>query len=199
MANLLPRFYPVTEGRILIDGVPIETLKLASLRRQISWVSQTVMLFNDTIANNVAYGDKRGAPEHEVRAALEAAYLTDFIASLPQGMDTVIGDNGIRLSGGQRQRLSIARALLKNAPILILDEATSALDNESERYVQAALERLMKDQTTLIIAHRLSTVEKADRIIVLAGGSIVEQGTHAQLMAGSGLYSRLYAGGELVT
>ena len=199
MANLLPRFYPAGTGRILIDGIPIETLKLESLRRQIAWVSQTVMLFNDTIANNVAYGDKRGASQDEVRAALDAAYLTDFIASLPQGVDTVIGDNGIRLSGGQRQRLSIARALLKNAPILILDEATSALDNESERYVQAALERLMKGQTTLIVAHRLSTVEKADRIIVLAGGSIVEQGTHAQLMAGAGLYSRLYAGGELVS
>ena len=199
MANLLPRFYPVTDGRILIDGIPIETLKLSSLRRQIAWVSQTVMLFNDTIANNVAYGDRRGASEAEVRAALDAAYLTDFIASLPDGLDTVIGDNGIRLSGGQRQRLSIARALLKNAPILILDEATSALDNESERYVQAALERLMKGQTTLIIAHRLSTVEKADRIIVLAGGKIVEQGTHVELLAGAGLYSRLYAGGELVT
>jgi subfamily B ATP-binding cassette protein MsbA len=199
MANLLPRFYPVTTGRILIDGIPVETLKLASLRRQIAWVSQTVMLFNDTIANNVAYGDNRGAPEEEVRAALDAAYLTDFIASLPQGIHTVIGDNGIRLSGGQRQRLSIARALLKNAPILILDEATSALDNESERFVQAALERLMKGQTTLIIAHRLSTVEKADRIIVLAGGVIVEEGTHAQLLAGGGLYSRLYAGGELVS
>ncbi|MBA3479258.1 MAG: lipid A export permease/ATP-binding protein MsbA [Lautropia sp.] len=199
MANLLPRFYPVTAGVISIDGIPVETMRLQSLRRQIAWVSQTVMLFNDTIANNVAYGDNRGAPEAEVRAALEAAYLTDFIASLPNGINTVIGDNGIRLSGGQRQRLSIARALLKNAPILILDEATSALDNESERYVQAALERLMKGQTTLIIAHRLSTVEKADRIVVLAGGSIVEQGTHAQLMVGAGLYSRLYAGGELVT
>ena len=199
LANLLPRFYPVSDGRILLDGIPIETLRLQSLRGQIAWVSQTVMLFNDTIANNVAYGDKRGASEEEVRAALDAAYLTDFIASLPQGVHTVIGDNGIRLSGGQRQRLSIARALLKNAPILILDEATSALDNESERYVQAALERLMKGQTTLIIAHRLSTVEKADRIIVLAGGSIVEQGTHAELMSSAGLYSRLYAGGELVS
>jgi subfamily B ATP-binding cassette protein MsbA len=198
MANLLPRFYPVSAGVISIDDIPIESMRLQSLRRQVAWVSQTVMLFNDTIANNVAYGDKRGAPEAEVRAALDAAYLTDFIASLPDGIHTIIGDNGIRLSGGQRQRLSIARALLKNAPILILDEATSALDNESERYVQAALERLMKGQTTLIIAHRLSTVEKADRIIVLAGGSIVEQGTHAELMGGAGLYSRLYAGGELV-
>src|SRR5690606_1634347 len=165
---------------------------------QIAWVSQNVMLFNDTIANNVAYGDRRGAPEAEVRAALDAAYLTEFIASLPEGIETPIGDNGIRLSGGQRQRLSIARALLKNAPILILDEATSALDTESERFVQAALERLMKGQTTIIIAHRLSTVEKADRIIVLGCGRIVDQGTHAELLASQGLYSRLHAGGELV-
>ena len=197
LANLLPRFYPVTGGRILIDDLPIESLRLDSLRRQIAWVSQNVMLFNDSIANNVAYGARRGASEAEIRAALDAAYLTDFIGTLPQGIETMIGDNGIRLSGGQRQRLSIARALLKNAPILILDEATSALDNESERFVQAALERLMKGQTTLIIAHRLSTVEKADRIVVLASGRIVEEGTHAALMANAGLYSRLYAGGEL--
>ena len=150
------------------------------------------MLFNDTIANNVAYGSRRGASEADVRAALDAAYLTEFVASLPDGINTMIGDNGIRLSGGQRQRLSIARALLKNAPILVLDEATSALDNESERLVQDALTQLMPHRTTLVIAHRLSTIEHADQVLVLDHGRLVEQGTHAELLARGGLYAQLH-------
>jgi subfamily B ATP-binding cassette protein MsbA len=196
LANLIPRFHSVGEGRILLDGIPIEELTLASLRGQIAWVSQQVMLFNDTIAANVAYGAHRDASPDRIAAALRAAYLHDFVASLPDGMQTIIGDNGIRLSGGQRQRLSIARAVLKDAPVLILDEATSALDNESERWVQAALEQLMKHRTTLVIAHRLSTVIGADRILVMSDGRIVESGRHDALMASGGLYARLYSAGE---
>jgi subfamily B ATP-binding cassette protein MsbA len=196
LANLIPRFYRASSGRILLDGVPIEELTLVSLRRQIAWVSQNVMLFNDTIAANIAYGDRRDAPREAVEAALRAAYLEDFVASLPEGLQTVIGDNGIRLSGGQRQRLSIARAILKDAPILILDEATSALDNESERFVQAALDDLMHQRTTLVIAHRLSTVIGADRIVVMAAGRIVETGRHDDLLSRGGTYARLYSSGE---
>jgi ATP-binding cassette, subfamily B, bacterial MsbA len=196
LANLIPRFHSATSGRILLDGVPIEELTLASLRSQIAWVSQQVMLFNDTIAANIAYGDKRDAPGESIVAAVRAAHLQDFVGSLPEGLQTVIGDNGIRLSGGQRQRLSIARAILKDAPILILDEATSALDNESERFVQAALDGLMRGRTTLVIAHRLSTVIGADRIVVMAGGRLVESGRHDELIARGGLYARLYSSGE---
>lgn len=192
LAHLIPRFQSPSSGRILLDGIPIESLTLASLRRQVAWVSQHVMLFNDTLAANVAYGDERGASRERIEAAIRAAYLEDFVQQLPQGLDTVIGDNGIRLSGGQRQRLSIARAILKDAPVIIFDEATSALDNASERAVQAAIEALMAHRTTLVIAHRLSTVVNADRILVLSAGTIVESGRHDELLGAGGLYAQLY-------
>jgi subfamily B ATP-binding cassette protein MsbA len=198
LANLIPRFQSPNQVRILLDGVPIESLTLASLRAQIAWVSQNVMLFNDTIAANVAYGAQRDASPQRIEAAVRAAYLHDFVATLPQGLQTQIGDNGIRLSGGQRQRLSIARAILKDAPVLILDEATSALDNESERWVQAALESLMRDRTTLVIAHRLSTVIRADQIVVMQAGRIVESGRHEHLLAKDGVYAKLYGAGEVL-
>jgi subfamily B ATP-binding cassette protein MsbA len=197
LANLIPRFHSATAGCVRLDGIPVEDLTLSSLRAQIAWVSQQVMLFNDSIAANVAYGANRDASREAIEAAIRAAHLQEFVASLPEGLDTVIGDNGIRLSGGQRQRLSIARAILKDAPVLILDEATSALDNESERHVQAALEQLMRGRTTLVIAHRLSTVVGADRILVLADGRIVESGRHDDLIARAGLYARLYSAGEV--
>ncbi len=199
-ANLIPRFYHATTGRITVDGIPIEDIRLASLRAQIAMVSQDVVLFDDTVANNIAYGAGRAmhaalspdALRQAVRRAAEAAHLAHVIDDMPEGFDTMIGENGVRLSGGQRQRLAIARAVLKDAPILILDEATSALDSESERHVQAALGDLMKGRTTVVIAHRLSTIESADRIAVFEKGRIVETGTHAALLAADGIYSKLY-------
>ena len=192
LVNLVPRFYHASHGRIRIDGQDIETLTLGSLRASIAHVGQDVFLFDDTVAANIAYGGKRGASGEEVEAAARAAHALDFIHALPQGFDTMIGENGARLSGGQRQRIAIARAILKDAPILILDEATSALDSESERAVQEALETLMRGRTTLVIAHRLSTVEHADRIVVLAQGRIAEIGSHAELLAAGGLYASLH-------
>ena len=191
-ANLLPRFYQVDGGEIRVDGHALQNIKLDSLRDNIALVSQDVVLFNDTLGANIAYGSKRGATKEEIRAAAKAAHALEFIDALPQGLDTMIGENGVKLSGGQRQRLAIARALLKNAPILILDEATSALDTESERHVQAALDELMRGRTTLVIAHRLSTIERADRIVTLANGEKQEEGSHAELLAKDGLYARLY-------
>lgn len=192
LANLIPRFYRPQSGQILLDGVDINDLKLASLRANISLVSQEVMLFNDTVAANIAYGAMGGAPEEKIIAAAEAAHAMDFIRQMPEGLNTMIGENGVKLSGGQRQRLAIARALLKDAPVLVLDEATSALDAESERHVQAALDTLMRNRTTIVIAHRLSTIERADRIVVLDGGRVVEAGTHRELLERGGLYAKLY-------
>jgi subfamily B ATP-binding cassette protein MsbA len=195
LANLIPRFYHHDKGEILIDGVEVEQYKLLNLRKHIAQVTQHVTLFSDTVANNIAYGDLAGAPREDIEKAAKDAYAMDFIAQLPQGLDTQVGENGVLLSGGQRQRLAIARALLKNAPLLILDEATSALDTESERHIQAALDQVMKGRTTLVIAHRLSTIEKADLILVMDQGKIVERGTHDQLLAQKGYYSRLNAMG----
>ena len=192
LVNLLPRFYVPTQGRILLDGIDIQDLPLQDLRRQIALVSQEVTLFNDTIAANIAYGILDRSDEASIVAAAEAAHAMEFIQRMPEGLQTLVGEKGARLSGGQRQRIAIARALLKNAPVLILDEATSALDTESERHVQAALENLQKNRTTLIIAHRLSTVERADRIVAMERGRIVEIGNHSELLSRNGLYARLY-------
>ena len=192
LINLLPRFYEVDSGDILIDDVPIRDFTLSSLRDSISLVSQDVVLFNDTIASNLAYGQLKSSTKEDVMRAAEAAYVLEFTNDLPDGLDTMVGDRGVLLSGGQRQRIAIGRALLKNSPVLILDEATSALDSQSERRIQDALNVLMTNRTTLVIAHRLSTVEKADRIIVLDAGRIVESGTHAELLQLGGHYAALY-------
>jgi subfamily B ATP-binding cassette protein MsbA len=195
LVHLLPRFIDPSSGSVILDGMPIQDWDIDALRRQFALVSQDVVLFNDSVAANVALGAPKDAAidRDRVRDALRSANLLDFVEGLPQGLDTAIGHNGNQLSGGQRQRMAIARAIYKDAPILILDEATSALDSESERAVQEALDRLMKGRTTLVIAHRLSTIEHADRVVAMEAGRVVEQGTHAQLLAHGGLYARLHA------
>jgi subfamily B ATP-binding cassette protein MsbA len=191
LVNLLPRFYDVSSGRIMIDGRDIRDFRLDSLRRQIAVVSQDVILFDASIAENIGYGEP-GASSEGIEQAARAALVDDFASQLPEGYRTRIGERGLRLSGGERQRISIARALLKNAPILVLDEATSSLDAESEALVQRALQNLMEGRTTIVIAHRLSTVRRADRIIVLGGGRIRETGTHEELVLRRGLYWKLH-------
>ncbi len=191
-ANMLPRFYTSMEGEILLDGVNLNELTLSNLRSHIALVGQETVLFNDTLRNNIAYGGTGEVDERRLQGAMRAAHVSEFVETLPEGLETIIGEKGVRLSGGQRQRLAIARALYKNAPILILDEATSSLDTESERYVQDAMQKLMQHRTTLVIAHRLSTIESADKIVVLSQGRVVETGTHSQLLAKVGAYAALY-------
>ena len=195
LANLIPRFFEYSSGSINLDGVALNDYKLSNLREQIAIVNQQVVLFSGTIKSNIAYGSLSEKTDSEVLAALETANATEFVDKLPQGMHTPLGEKGLMLSGGQRQRLAIARAILKDAPVLILDEATSALDNHSERYIQQALERVMKDRTTLVIAHRLSTIQNADTILVMDNGAIVERGTHQQLLDKQGLYAQLHQQG----
>ena len=192
LVGLLPRFYDLDSGEILLDGRSVRDYDLGNLRDNISLVSQDIVLFNDTIENNLAYGQLRQCSRAEILQAAEAAHVMDFVKELPEGFETIVGDRGVKLSGGQRQRIAIGRALLKNSPVLILDEATSSLDTKSERRIQKALDHLMEDRTTLVIAHRLSTVENADRIIVLDEGKIVESGTHRELIEKGGLYAALY-------
>jgi subfamily B ATP-binding cassette protein MsbA len=191
LASLLLRFYDPQQGSVILDGLDVREWTLASLRNQIALVSQDVVLFNDTIRNNIAFGAVNASRE-AVEAAARAAFVLDFVDELPAGLNTMIGDRGALLSGGQRQRIAIARALLKNAPVLVLDEAMSALDTHAERRVQAAVTELMRNRTTLVIAHRLSTVEQADRIVVMDEGMIVESGTHAELLARGGAYAQLH-------
>ncbi|MFY9675186.1 MAG: ATP-binding cassette domain-containing protein, partial [Terriglobales bacterium] len=191
LVHLIPRFFDVSGGRILIDDVDVRDVTLASLRSQIGIVTQETVLFNDTLRNNIAYGQPHVSSK-QVEDAARAAHAHEFISSLPEGYDTMIGERGVRLSGGERQRIAIARAILKNAPILILDEATSALDSESEALVQAALQNLMSGRTVFVIAHRLSTVRRADRIVVIEGGTLSESGTHEELIQKAGTYRRLY-------
>jgi len=191
LVNLIPRFYEPSRGAILIDGVDLREIRLSALRRRIGIVSQETLLFDDTVHNNIAYGNDAATADAVIEAA-KAAFAHDFIMRLPNGYETLIGENGVKLSGGERQRLAIARALLRNPPILILDEATSSLDMESERMVQMALANLMQGRTTFVIAHRLSTVQRADRIVVLERGRVIEVGRHDALLAANGAYSRLY-------